>query len=145
MRTLRDIELRTDPAARAYVKHEVVTVSFARAPGELMSLEGPNRYGVGDAIVTGSTHDRWVVSRARFDPRYEAVPPTNTGSDGQYQTRPVLVLAKQMNIAFSIERSAGGDVLHGTPGDWLMQYSPGDYGIVKQSRFAQVYRPAHTG
>jgi hypothetical protein len=27
-------------------------------------------------------------------------------------------------------------------GDWVMQYAPGDYGVVKAARFAKVYKPA---
>jgi hypothetical protein len=33
-------------------------------------------------------------------------------------------------------------VLTGKPGDWLMQYAPGDYGITERARFEAVYRPA---
>ena len=40
---LTQLDLRTDPAAQRVVKDETVTVEFAVAPGELMSLEGPNR------------------------------------------------------------------------------------------------------
>ena len=25
-------------------------------------------------------------------------------------------------------------------GDWVMQYAPGDYGVVKAARFAKVYK-----
>jgi len=39
-------------------------------------------------------------------------------------------------------RSAAGDILTGDAGDWVMQYAPGDYGVVKAARFAKVYRDA---
>lgn len=142
MSALTQIDLRTDPAAAPYQKHEVVQVAFAAAPGELISLEGPNRYQPGDAVVTGSTGDRWVVSRDRFDAKYEPLQAGTHGQDGDYRNKPGVVLARRMADAFSIARCAGGDVLHGAAGDWLMQYAPGDYGIVQQARFAQVYRPA---
>lgn len=138
MTLLTDIDLRRDDAANLYVKEEVVQVIFATEPGELVSREGPNRYRVGDAIVTGSTGDRWCVSRERFDARYDPVP----GMAGAYRNKPVPVLAREMEQAFSITRSAGGDVLHGKPGDWLMQYAPGDYGITERARFLAVYRRA---
>ena len=63
MQTLTNIDLREDRAAHWYVKDETVQVAFATEPGELISREGPNRYQPGDAIVTGATGDRWVVSR----------------------------------------------------------------------------------
>ncbi|WP_454762638.1 PGDYG domain-containing protein [Cupriavidus campinensis] len=136
MQTLNDIDLRTDPGAAHYIKEEVVQVVFAGAAGELASREGPNRYGPGDAIVTGATGDRWVVSRSRFDARYVAL------GGGAYRNQPVPVLAKEMDAPFAIARSAGGDVLTGKAGDWLMQYAPGDYGITERARFLAVYRRA---
>ncbi|CAG4891515.1 PGDYG domain-containing protein [Paraburkholderia saeva] len=141
---LKNIDLRTDPAAQRYVKDETVSVEFAPGDGELMSLEGPNRYTRGDALITGSTGDRWVVSRERFDAKYLPADAAHAhGQAGPYRNRPAVVLAKQMDAPFSMARSAaGGDVLHGTAGDWIMQYAPGDYGVVQAARFAKVYRRA---
>ncbi len=144
MNTLHDIDLRQDPEAALYVKDETVQVRFADTAGEVMSPEGPNRYTVGDALVTGSTGNRWCVSRARFAARYEPVPPLAFGEDGAYRNRPLPVLARPMHEPFAIARSAGGDLLRGEAGDWLMQYAPGDYGITEGERFRQVYRPAET-
>ncbi|GJG96020.1 PGDYG domain-containing protein [Cupriavidus pauculus] len=142
MEMLKNIDLRHDDAARWYVKDETVQVEFAAEAGELISREGPNRYRRDDAIVTGATGDRWVVSRERFDSRYVAAGPHAHGQSGAYRNQPVPVLVKEMAQAFAIERSAGGDVLTGKPGDWLMQYAPGDYGITERARFMAVYRPA---
>ncbi|MBU0753206.1 MAG: PGDYG domain-containing protein [Gammaproteobacteria bacterium] len=140
MLALADIDLTTDSAATHYVKDEVVDVAFATAAGELTSREGPNRYQTGDALITGSTGDRWSVSRDRFDEKYEPLPPLPAGADGPYRARPIPVLAKQMPEPFTIARRAGGDLLRGEAQDWLLQYAPGDYGIVENARFARVYR-----
>ena len=140
MKTLVDINLETDPHARRYVKDEVVTVAFAKHTGEVASREGANRFSVGDALITGSTGDRWSVSRDRFDAKYLPVPPLVHGEDGNYRNKPIPILAKQMSEPFSVERSSGGDIIHGNPGDWLMQYAPGDYGIVEDAKFRKVYR-----
>ncbi|WP_322007423.1 PGDYG domain-containing protein [Paraburkholderia tropica] len=140
---LNQLDLATDPAAQRVVKDETVTVEFAAAPGELMSLEGPNRYVQGDAIITGATGERWVVSRDRFDPKYlPADAALAHGAPGAYRNRPSVVLAKRIDEPFTIVRSAGGDRLTGAAGDWVMQYAPGDYGVVKAARFAKVYRLA---
>ncbi|WP_321876470.1 PGDYG domain-containing protein [Paraburkholderia bannensis] len=140
---LTQLDLAADPAAQRVVKDETVTVEFAAAPGELMSLEGPNRYAPGDAIITGATGERWVVSRERFDPKYLPADAALThGQPGAYRNRPSVVLAKHMDEPFTIVRSAGGDRLNGEAGDWVMQYAPGDYGVVKAARFAKVYRLA---
>lgn len=143
MPILHHVDLRTDPAARPFVKDEIVHVDFATQAGELMSLEGPNRYAPGDALITGSTGDRWVVSRARFDAKYAPAGASHThGEPGAYRNHPSVVLAKQMSAPFSMARSEAGDVLHGQAGDWILQYAPGDYGVVQAQRFAKVYRPA---
>jgi hypothetical protein len=143
MITLENLDLRTDPAAQRVVKDETVHVEFAAQAGELMSLEGPNRYASGDALITGSTGDRWVVSRARFDAKYVPADAARAhGAPGPYRNRPAVVLARQMHAPFALARSAGGDVLRGAAGDWVMQYAPGDYGVVQAARFAHVYRLA---
>lgn len=143
---LKDIDLRGDPAAGQYVKDEVVAVEFAHANGALMSLEGPNRYEPGDALITGTGGARWVVERVRFDDKYvPADPGLAHGYPGRYRNRPAVVLAKRMDGPFSLARRAAGDVLTGTAGDWVLQYAPGDYGVVRADRFAQVYRSADPG
>jgi hypothetical protein len=141
MTELKDVDLRDDTAAAHYVKDETVAVQFADADGELMSLEGPNRYAAGDALITGTGGARWVVARERFDAKYlPAAAALPHGEPGAYRNRPVAVLAKRMDVAFSIARSAAGDVLHGQAGDWVMQYAPDDYGVVQAQRFEAVYR-----
>jgi PGDYG protein len=140
MLELANLDLRTDPAARQYVKDEVVAVAFATGAGELTSREGPNRYRAGDALITGSTGDRWSVSRERFDLKYEPVAPGTAGIDGPHRAKPLPVLARQLDEPFTIAREAGGDLLKGLAQDWVMQYAPGDYGVVENARFQQVYR-----
>jgi hypothetical protein len=140
MLTLDNPDLTTDPAARRAVKDETVAVEFATRPGELVSAVGVNHYSPGDALVTGSTGDRWCVARDRFDVKYDPMPPASRGESGHYRNRPVVVLAKRMSQPFSVARRAGGDLLRGEAGDWLIQYGPGDHGIVERTRFEHVYR-----
>lgn len=142
MMLLTNIDLLTDPAAKRYVKNETVAVTFAKQSGEIASREGINRFAEGDALITGSTGDRWSVTRDRFDAKYLPVPPLNHGEDGAYRNKPIPVLAKQIHAAFSVQRAAGSDVIHGNAEDWLMQYAPGDYGIVENAKFMKVYRLA---
>ncbi|MES2356454.1 MAG: PGDYG domain-containing protein [Pseudomonadota bacterium] len=137
---LKNIDLRSDPDSGQYIKSETVHVAFATSDGELISREGPNRYAVGDALITGSTGNQWSVSRDRFDAKYEPVQPLTLGEEGAYRNKPIPVLAKQMHEAFKIARSSGGDMLAGNAEDWLMQYAPDDFGIVENPRFQQVYK-----
>ena len=133
-------DLDRDADAVWAVKDELVTVEFAVAPGTLQSAVGINRYEPGDALLTGSTGDRWCVSRARFDAKYRSEPPTLEGHSGRYRNLPVAVRAKRMAVPFRVARTAGGDLLSGAAGDWLMQYAPGDFGVVAAARFDSVYR-----
>ncbi|MGI4856129.1 MAG: PGDYG domain-containing protein [Janthinobacterium lividum] len=136
---LTSVDLTRDADARLYQKNEIVDVTFAAADGELSSLEGPNAYCAGDALVSAATGERWVVSRARFLVKYLPLPPAAAGEAGRYRNVPMPVWAKCMSHSFSLARCAGGDVLNGAAGDWLLQYAPGDYGVVQQARFARVY------
>jgi hypothetical protein len=140
MLTFENIDLTSDPLAHRYVKNEIVDVTFAREVGSIASREGANHYAIGDALITGSNGDKWSVTRNRFDAKYDAVAPHKQGDDGQYRNKPIPVLAKQIHHAFAIRRIAGGDLLHGKANDWLMQYAPGDYGIVDKEKFMRVYR-----
>ena len=133
-------DLNEDFDAVWAVKDELVTVEFAVADGALESAVGTNRYAAGDALLTGSTGDRWCVSRDRFDAKYRPEHPTQAGHTGRYRNLPAAVLAKRMTVPFSVARTAGGDLLCGAAGDWLMQYAPGDFGIVAGARFSSVYR-----
>src|ERR1700675_1289459 len=141
MLQLESLDLAADSGACWVVKDEVVSVEFAAAAGILESAVGPNRYAAGDALLTGSTGDRWCVSRDRFDVKYRAEAHTTPGEPGRYRNHPVPALAKRITV----ERSAGGDRLHGNAGDWLVQYAPGDHGIVAAARFDSVYRVQSRG
>ena len=136
-----DLDLRNSEAAKLYEKHETVEVEFALTNGQVQSREGKNSYSAGDALITGSTGDRWSVTRDRFDVKYLPVAPTRAGENGRYANIPAPVLAQMMPQDFTIERQSGGDLIHGKAGDWLLQYAPGDHGIVQAAKFAKVYRP----
>jgi hypothetical protein len=137
---VKNTDLEHDPAARRAMKEETVRVEFAIQAGSLASAVGTNQYAAADALITGSTGDRWCVSRERFDAKYLPVPPAVAGKDGLYRNRPSHVLAKHMDAPFTVTRADSGDILHGEAGDWLVQYGPGDHGIVERTRFAAVYR-----
>ncbi len=142
---LDNVDLRAQPRAQWYAKHETVAVVIATCAGSVASREGANRYLPGDALITAANGDRWSVSRPRFDARYEPVAPLAHGADGAYRARPVPVLALQMPEDFTVRRSPAGDRLQGRAGDWLLQYAPGDWGIVEAVKFQRVYRRCDGG
>jgi hypothetical protein len=137
---LENPDLVADPDACWAVKDERVSVEFAAAAGVIESAVGLNHYAAGDALITGTTGDRWCVSRARFEAKYRPEPPTRPGMPGHYRNLALAVRAKRVAAPFSVARSAGGDLLAGNAGDWLVQYAPNDHGIVASARFESVYR-----
>src|SRR5579863_5524759 len=98
------IDLRQDAHASCYVKDETVEVVFARSAGSIQSLEGANRYGAGDALLTAAGGERWSVARERFDARYRPLPPLPHGAEGAYRNLPLRVLARQIPASFTVRR-----------------------------------------
>ncbi|VXC70980.1 conserved hypothetical protein [Burkholderia sp. 8Y] len=127
-------DLTRDTEARRVIKRPVpVTVRFADSDGTCETLEGPVRFRAGDAIVTGTLNEEWPVSRDRFEETYERV------AEGVYRKRPVVAYALLLKSPVRVLVGAQSDVLEGQPGDWLIQYDEGEYGIVDAEVFARVY------
>jgi hypothetical protein len=134
------VDLRADPAARRARKSPVqVAVEFAATDGTLKTREGPVQYRQGDALLTGIEGERWPVIRETFEASYEPVPPLRPGKPGHYRKHPQVVWAKPMREPFAVTRDQGRGVLNGEAGDWLVQYAPGDQGVVGAALFAQTY------
>jgi PGDYG protein len=137
---MTSIDLREDPAAHRARKLAIaMAVEFAQADGTLATREGPVAYMRGDAILTGTEGERWPVPRRRFDETYEPIAPLRPGKPGAYCKRPLLVWAKPMREAFTVELGAGRGALQGNARDWLLQYAPGDQSVVSASVFAKTY------
>jgi hypothetical protein len=137
---MNGVDLSADPAARRARKYPVpVGVDFATANGTLATREGPVPYHRGDALLTGTEGERWPVERKTFDASYEPVAPLRPGKPGRYRKNPRVVWAKPMREAFTVTRDQGRGVLNGEAGDWLVQYAPGDQGVVGAAVFAQTY------
>jgi len=133
-------DLWHDASIDWYVKDETVSVSFAQTAGVVHSSVGPNHYSPGDALIVGSNGDCWAVTPERFEARYTPMAPTRLGESGCYRNIPKAIKAQQIHEPFNVYRSAGADQLFGQAGDWLVQYSLSDYGIVDRLRFAAVYK-----
>ena len=133
------LKLEGDPRALRVIKCPInIKVTFAKADGICQTLEGPVDYLSGDAILTGIAIENWPVVRAIFDKRYEPAEGTAFGSDGNYVKKPLEVFALRLEMPLDVTLPAGG-VLHGEAGDWLLQYGPTDYGIVRDDIFRSTY------
>lgn len=134
-------DLQADPLAVWVEKLPVpVQVKFATNDGELLTLEGPVKYQQGDALLTGETSDQWPVRRSKFDAWYEPEAGVVAGQDGTYRKRPMVVRARRMEQEFGVRVGHADDLIQGEPGDWLLMYGPGDYGVVRAAQFLGSYR-----
>lgn len=133
-------DLRGDPAAIAAEKKPLpLSVRFAEKPGVCETQEGPVRYREGDAILTGPEGEQWPVRRERFDASYRPVPPTVSGGNGAYVKKPITVLARKLERPMAVAVGWQDDPIVGHAGDWVVQYGPGEYGIVSASIFDKTY------
>lgn len=136
--TGEDISRRAD-AIRAVKRDIPIQVVFATKAGVLQTREGKVNYEKGDALVTGVDGESWPVYRPRFDSTYTPDPSTPRGENGIYRSVADPVWAVQMQSAFSVALPDEKGTLLGKPGDWLLQYIPGEYGIVGEDIFRKSY------
>ncbi len=136
-----DLERRPD-AIRVIKRPEPVEVEFARQDGVLETLEGFVHYKAGDALVTGPCGERWPIQAGRFARTYRPVEDSTADATHRFVKCAQAVLALRMSAAFGIRTSGASDPLSGKAGDWLVQYSPGEHGIVDAEIFARTYKAA---
>lgn len=128
--------------------HFAVPADLARTDGafsgghirtrETAADEPGVRFVPGDAIVTGTRGEQWPIPRERFEATY--VPSAQGrafGTDGLFHKVGDPVPVRRMDEAFRVTVSRGE--LVGGPGDYLVQYGPGDFGIVSADIFADTY------
>lgn len=132
-----------DPRALRVSKKPIpLAVAFAATDGVCESLEGAVRYQAGDAILTGTRGERWTMQRAPFLASYQAVPPTRPGDDGHYVKAPSVSHALRVDRPLAVPVGWQADPLQARPGDWLLRYADGAYGVVQDSIFRETYAPA---
>lgn len=144
MKDFTDIDLKLQRGVVTVVKKPVlVQVDFASRAGVLATLEGSVAYSAGDALLTGlSEEGQWPVSRAVFLDSYIPVAPTKLAESGLYKKKKVNVLALQVDHPFCINLTGERGQLTGNPGDWLVEYSPGELGVLASSIFSSTYEQA---
>ena len=136
-------DLRCDPRALRVVKRPIpVEVEFTETEGICDTLEGPVRYAQGDPILTGPLGESWPVRRDRFEASYEPVSPTKAGCNGFYRKMPSLTYALRLDGTVDVPVGWQADPLHGRPGDWLLLYEDGAYGVIREDVFRATYQPA---
>ena len=96
------------------------------------------RFAVGDAIVTGTRDEVWPIRRSRFEATYTPSDEGGAfGTDGRFHKVAGPVPVCCMDEPFTVSASWGE--LTGNPGDYLVQYGPGEFGIVSTDSFDDTY------
>lgn len=118
---------------RVFKKPIVLKFEYSTKNQTIMTKEGPATCSVGDAIMTGTKGERWPIKREDFLRTY-----TLTGTNQCYK-KPIEVRAIKLNFPFKVKVAWSKSMLTGKPGDILVQYGPGDFGIVSAEIFAETY------
>ena len=116
-----------------------IHVRFTPVPCTVQTHEGVVHARPGDAILTGLSGEHWRVSREHFAEKYRPVPPTAAGESGRYASLPYRIMAVPMTEAFEVVLADGVSRLHGSAGDWLVDYGDGSLGIVSPPIFDTTY------
>ena len=118
-----------------------IPLEYKIAPSDLTvaTKEGPVAARAGDAIMTGTKGENWPIPRDKFRQTYDIV------GDGLAAKKNIPVSAQQMDTPFNVKVSWSDDLLRGKPGDFLVQYGPGDYGVVEKEIFKQTYNTRNMG
>ena len=129
-----EIELTNDPSAQQ-VQKKAIPLQFriAEQPETVQTLEGSVEAPAGAYIMTGTKGENWPIPADKFKETYDII------DDQTASKKAIPVPAKQMQEDFFVTVSWSPDKLQGKPGDWLVQYGPGDYGVVEAGIFDETY------
>ena len=113
-----------------------IPLQFRYADDEetIQTKEGPVSAKKGDAIMTGTEREHWPIPAEKFEQTYDVLVP------GLAAKKDIPVFAKEMLGSFQVKVSWSDDLLQGEGGDYLVQYGPGDYGVVGKEIFGKTYK-----
>jgi hypothetical protein len=109
---------------------------YAETDETIETKEGSVGAKAGDAIMTGTEGEQWPIPAEKFAQTYDDL------GDGTAAKKNIPVFAKEMSEPFQVKVSWSNDLLQGEPGDYLVQYGPGDYGVVGREIFGKTYETA---
>jgi len=128
-------DLSQDPGGFETAK-KPIPLQFRYADDEetIQTKEGPVSAQKGDAIMTGTEREHWPIPAEKFEQTYNVLEP------GLAAKKDIPVFAKEMIEPFQVKVSWSDDLLRGEGGDYLVQYGPGDYGVVGREIFGRTYK-----
>jgi len=139
-------ELSEDPMAFETFK-KALPLHFRVANDEetIQTKEGPVSARKGDYIMTGTEGENWSIPADKFKETYDILSIYDEEPvQGEAAKKKIMVFAKQMEEPYQVKVSWSSDLLTGDPGDYLVQYGPGDYGVVGKEIFNKTYKTQGT-
>ena len=137
---LTEQDISTLPGAKRVVKQDIpVQIYFAKEAGRVKTREGMVSHEAGDAIITGMDKELWPVALSIFKKKYQPIDGTRHGQTQAYLPVAIPAWALQIHEPFTVLLSNERGSLLGKPGDWLLQYAPGECGIVDKDIFEKSY------
>jgi hypothetical protein len=128
-------ELSQDPDGFESAKKPIpVVFELAGEDKTIETKEGSVRAMAGDAIMTGVEGEQWPIPIEKFNQTYDDL------GDGTASKKDIPVFVKEMSEPFQVKVSWSDDLLSGEAGDYLVQYGPGDYGVVGKDIFLKTYK-----
>ena len=128
-------ELSQDPDGFETAKKPIpLNFRYAEEAETIETKEGSVTAEVGAAIMTGTEGEQWPIPREKFEQTYDVLEP------GTAAKKNIPVFAKEMAEPFQVKVSWSNDLLQGARGDYLVQYGPGDYGVVGREIFQKTYK-----
>ena len=134
------------PFVATVMKKQIpVRAECMKEPGEIESLEGKTKYDAGDYIITGVKGEKYAVGKEYFEKNYIPVTGGEPGSKSLYSKKPVPVKALPILEDMEVPVGYQASPIHGragTPGrepDMLIEYEPGNYGVVAMNIFKETY------
>jgi hypothetical protein len=133
-------DITDDARSMQAVKKDIpVPVIFASEDGALETREGVIAYRKGDALLTGCENESWPVEFEHFNKIYAPIDDTLPGMSGHYSKKAFPISVLQVGEPFMVSLPGNKGTLRGKAHDWLLQYSPDNYGIVDREIFEATY------
>ena len=128
-------DLSQDPDAFETAKKPIpLNFRIAQVDETIETKEGPVNARAGDAIMTGTEGENWPIPAEKFTETYDILKP------GFAAKKNIPVFAKELAEPFQVKVSWSEALLQGEAGDYLVQYGPGDYGVVGAEIFRKTYK-----
>lgn len=130
-----------------FAKTAITRAMKLTGPTTIKTLEGTGTGQAGDYLVVGPKGEQYIVTGAKFESMYQAVPATAAATPApefKMWQKQGTVRAEQLKTDMTW-KSTGGDTLQGAAGDWKVTGPTGDVWTVKPDIFAKTYSEVAPG